>query len=69
MDSSAEALRLEKPDQARVRLRWKPIPRLAQLTVRTAHGSPRGRTVAKETLFSGISSNESPKLTRAEKPP
>ena len=38
-------------------------------TARTAHGSPRGRTVANETLFSGISSNESPKLTRAEKSP
>jgi hypothetical protein len=43
--------------------------RLEAYPTSTAHGSHRGRTVANETLFSGISSNESPKLTRADESP
>jgi hypothetical protein len=43
--------------------------RLEAYPTSTANGSHRGRKVANETLFSGISSNESPKLTRADESP
>jgi hypothetical protein len=43
--------------------------RLEAYPTSTAHGSHRGRKVANENLFSGISRNESLKLTRADKSP
>jgi hypothetical protein len=43
--------------------------RLEAYPTSTAHGSHSFRTVANENLFSGISRNESPKLTRADESP
>ena len=43
--------------------------RLEAYPTSTAHGSPRGRKVANESLFPRNSRHKSPKLTRADKSP